>query len=368
MADRRWAGARSVAPCALLALVALAVLVVAACANSKSKSSSATVGTTTTTNGLAPGPGGGADTTPPGPTTTGIAAPPGSSRPKILVAITTGGALQALDPATGRPLRTLATGATGDEIGLSPDGLTVFYETPAGCAHQINRVPTAGGTHSVIAPGGLPTVSPDGTLLAYARQPDFSAATTVCQATDTSAAAFSVVVRDLTTGGETSFPLPPDVVSNGLPLPIAHLSWAPDSRRLAVSIGGGQDNEQWSVSIMDRTRDKYYATSALVPVSGPARSYYREVAFVPSGDLFVDRECCSGYPPQLTSSVLATVDPATGTTRQQVAIGVTTRDHASLDADGTGHWLLYLSGPDLLVSQDGGRPTTLATGFRAAAW
>jgi hypothetical protein len=119
---------------------------------------------------------------------------------------------------------------------------------------------------------------------------------------------------------------------------------------------------------MDRTRDQYYANSRSVPASGPARSYYREAVFLPGGDLFVDRECCSGYPPKVTTSALATIDAATGTIRQQVAVGLTTRDHTSLDAEGTGHWLLYLSGPDLMVSQDGARPTTLATGFQAAAW
>jgi hypothetical protein len=119
---------------------------------------------------------------------------------------------------------------------------------------------------------------------------------------------------------------------------------------------------------MDRTRDTNYPGATSVPVSGPARTYYREAVFLPNGDLFVDRECCAGYPPHVTSSELATVDAATGVSRQQVAIGLTTRDHGSLDADASGHWLLYLSGPDLLVSEDGARPTTLATGFQAATW
>ncbi len=341
--------------------VALLLLAVAACSSTKSGSATST---TRALSSASPAlTSSSTAVTAPASTAAG-----GSSRPKVLVAITTAGAVQSLDPTTGRSLRTLATGAVGDEIGLSPDGLSVFYETPAGCTHQVNRVPTAGGARSVIASGGHPTVSPDGTLLAYTRQPDFSASNSACQATDSSAAAFSVVVRDLATGRETNFPLPPAVVAGGLPLPIGHLSWAADSRRLAVSIAGGQDNEQWSVSIMDRTQDKYYGNSASIPVSGPERSYYREAALLPNGDLFVDRECCAGYPPQVTSSVLATVDAATGATRQQVAIGVTTRDHTSLDVDGSGHWLLYLSGPDLLISNDGARPTTLATGFQAAAW
>jgi hypothetical protein len=340
--------------------IALVVLLAASCSSTASRSA-----TSPTTKTRPPGLNG-TDTTAAASSTSAPVQP--GSRPKVLVAVTTAGAVQALDPATGKALRTLATGAVGEEIGLSPDGLTVYYETPVGCAHQINRVPTAGGTSTILGSGGHPTMSPDGTLLAYVLQPGFGAGTTACDRADTSAGAYAVVVRDLARGGEKSFPLPPAVVSGGLPLPIAHLSWAADNRRLAVTIGGGQDNEQWSVSIMDRTRDTNYPGATSVPVSGPARTYYREAVFLPNGDLFVDRECCAGYPPHVTSSELATVDAATGVSRQQVAIGLTTRDHGSLDADASGHWLLYLSGPDLLVSEDGARPTTLATGFQAATW
>jgi hypothetical protein len=51
-----------------------------------------------------------------------------------------------------------------------------------------------------------------------------------------------------------------------------------------------------------------------------------------------------------------------------VAIGFTDRDHRSLDSDATGRWLLYLSGQDLYVSEDGRTPTRLASGLAAAAW
>jgi hypothetical protein len=276
--------------------------------------------------------------------------------------------VQALDPADGTALRTLAAGATGDEITLTPDHASVFYERPSGCDHQISRVALAGGTATTVTVGSLPTVSPDGTQLAFARQPIGDAA--ACQSADVTAGAFSVVVRTIATGAETTFPLPPAVIANGLPLPIGHLSWAPDSRRLAVTIIGGEDNEQWAVIMFDRTRDRYYAPDNLihVPVVGEPHSYYREAVFTPDGDLFVDRECCAGYPPNVTSSALALIDPATGATRQSVAIGLTNRDHNSLDSDQSGNWLLYLSGPDLLVSHNGTKPTTLATGFRAAAW
>ncbi len=349
----------------VLAVVLLAAA--AGCSSPAQPKAAVTTRAATTTIALQPGASGGAAPTDPNSTTT-TGTP--LARPRTLVAVTTAGAVQVLDAGTGQPLRTLATGATGPEIGVSPDGGLAFYETPVGCTHQINRVATAGGTTTIIAPGSLPTVSPDGTLLAFARQPHVTANSNTCQGPDATAANFAVIVRSLTTGAETRFPLPPAVVAGGLPLPIGHLSWGPDSHRLAVSISGGQDNEQWSVMVIDRTRDKFYVPtpSAPVPAIGPKGTYLREAVFTANGALFVDRECCTGIPPKVTSSVLATIDPGTGATRQQLAIGVATRDHTSLDVDGTGHWLLYLAGPDLLISQDGARPATLASGFQAADW
>jgi WD40-like Beta Propeller Repeat len=326
--------------------------------------------------GAAKKTGAGPTTTGGGPTVTSpvtTVAPPSTStpaagRPATLVAVTTAGALQTLDPATGTSRKTLVTGATGHEIGLTPDGAAVYYETPTGCDHQLNRIATTGGNPTVVSSGSDPTVSPDGTLLAFARQPLFDAASPACPASQATASSYMIVVRNLTSGTESTFPLPPAVVSNGLPLPISHLSWAPDGRRLAVTIDGGQDNEQWGVYIFDRTTAKYYATSSPLPVVGAPRSYYREAVFLPSGDLFVDRECCTGYPPNVTATALVVVDAASGATRQEVAIGLTNRDHASLDSDAGGRWLLYLSGADLLVSEGGAKPITLTTGYRAAAW
>ena len=50
------------------------------------------------------------------------------------------------------------------------------------------------------------------------------------------------------------------------------------------------------------------------------------------------------------------------------AVGWLDRDHTSLDGDPSGHWLLYLSGPDLFLSLDGAAPFKLTTGLGAAAW
>jgi hypothetical protein len=77
--------------------------------------------------------------------------------------------------------------------------------------------------------------------------------------------------------------------------------------------------------------------------------------------------CCAGEPPTVSSTTLNEITPA-GALVQQVATGFTADDHTSLDADGTGAWILYLSGSTLYVSAGGARPAILATGFLAAAW
>jgi WD40-like Beta Propeller Repeat len=295
-------------------------------------------------------------------------APAATGRPGV-VAVTTGGAVVMLDPSTGAVARTLvASGAIGDEIAVSPGGGTAYFAAARGCAAEIESVPLAGGTPTVIAAGVLPAVSPDGTRLAFARNPLYLPAgcNPPLSATD-----FTLAIRTLSTGRQVVFPM---AANDGqtLPSPISHLSWGPDGSRLAVSIAQTQDNEGWNVIIADTTSAKYYLAGpgdSAVPLTGPqaGRSYYREGVFLPDGSLFVNRVCCLGFPPHTTSSLMWEVGTSGGLVHQ-VAIGLTSRVHGSLDADATGHWLLYLSGTDLYVSRNGATPVLVASGLSAAAW
>ena len=312
-----------------------------------------------------------ADTTAPTSVTSPSASTPAVPVRPPIVAVTSAGTLEVIDPTTGTAQRTLATGATGDEVARSPNGATVYFEVGSGCEHQIESVPFTGGSPNVVAAGMDPAVSPDGTELAYARQPDQTMPDCLTGLSNP-ASAFAVVVRQLSSGRETTYPMSPQAVATGLPAPITHLSWAPDGHRLAVSVAAEQDNEGWTVTVFDTTTADYYVGPGVtaVPVTGAAAtdSYYREAVFQPDGNLFTNRVCCSGIPPRTTSSLLVTVDPHSGRIVRQVAVGYTTVTHSSLDVDQSGHWLLYLSGDDLLVSDDGARPVSLATGFTAAAW
>lgn len=307
---------------------------------------------------------------------------PWSGRPGI-VAVITQGALVVLNPLTGVASRILvAAGVVGDALSVSPDGGSVYFAARRGCADEIESVPVAGGRPALVAPGVLPAVSPDGKRLAFAREPfgggpapsDYLNG---CHRQAATGAQFTVVIRDLAGGHETLYPAP----SPALPYPVSRLSWAPGGQRLLVSAGPSQDNEGWDLVEIDPATARSYLASAApgdsaapggsaVPLAGPpdaGRSYYREGVFLPDGGMFVNRICCTGWPVRVTSSLLWEIDPA-GHLVRQVAIGFANRDHSSLDADPTGHWLLYLSGRDLFLSLDGSAPFKLTSGLIAAAW
>jgi WD40-like Beta Propeller Repeat len=291
-------------------------------------------------------------------------APVSPGRPDI-VAVTAQGALVVLNPLSGEARRILvASGVVGGAVAVSPDGRTVYFAARSGCLGEIESVPVTGGRPRTITPGVLPALSPDGKKLAFARQPG-SGAAGVC---DYPPADDQVIVRDLAGGDETVL-----ASGNGAapPVPVTQLSWAPDSRRLLVSAGPAPGSQDRYLTVVDPATARRYLPSAssggvAVP-PGPRGSYYRDGAFLPDGDLFVSRVCCTAGAPRATSSLLLEISPS-GHLVRQVGLGFPDRAHTSFGADPTGHWLLYLSGPDLFLSLDGAAPFKLTTGLTAAAW
>jgi hypothetical protein len=292
----------------------------------------------------------------------------GAGRPDI-IAVTRQTALAVLDPLTGVARKILVRDhVLPGIISVSPDGRTVYFAAAHGCEGTIESVPAAGGRVSVIAPGALPAVSPDGTRLAFVRRPS------ACGHPGSPLTIPEVVVRDLASGAETVLTAGPRPAFSGS---VPELSWSPDGRRLLVSVGRAKNNGSnptWVLVRVDPATARYYLPSArsgasAVPVTGPdaAHSYYRGGVFLPGGNLFVDRICCTDRPSKETSDLLWEIAPS-GRLVRQVAIGWLDRDHTSLDGDPSGHWLLYLSGPDLFLSLDGTAPFKLTTGLGAAAW
>ncbi|HUY46702.1 MAG TPA: hypothetical protein VMV92_13360 [Streptosporangiaceae bacterium] len=293
------------------------------------------------------------------------------AEPPAMVAVTSRGALVVLSRATGAPNRTLVpSGVLGDEISASPDGRTVYFSRRHGCTDDVESVPVTGGPPALISTGSMPAVSPDGATLAFARQPSLTPHCT--PNTANLSAQFNLVVRTLGSGVERVYPMLPAGQSSGLPAPISHLSWAPNSTLLAVSIASIQDNEGWQIVLMDTTTAQDYLggtgdTSVPVTGSGRRRSYWREGVFMPDGGLFVSRACCAGVPVRNTSKLMWEVS-TTGAFRHLVAIGFPGLQHISLAANHSGNWLLYLAGGDLYVSYRGARPRQLGGGLIAAAW
>jgi hypothetical protein len=323
-------------------------------------------------------------TTTTGDGTTTSAASSGSSttaavstnpRPKILVVVTSAGALLRLDPTTGAQMRTLVpAGVVGDEVAVSPDRSSVYFEVNKGCDHQIQQVGINGGDISVVASGGsLPAINAAGDVLACAQEPLAYSAGCAPSGADNGAGQWKLVVDNLSTNVVKALPMTPDAVSSGLPFSISHLSWSADGSRLAVSIAAPEDNEGWALNLVDPTSASYYFGDSTPTVPLPAGQtssgwYWREGVFQPDGNLFVVKQCCAGLPQKRTSVELDQVNPTSDTTLRTVAIGLTDVDHTSLSVDTTGTWLLYLSGNNLEVSHDGARPVQLASGFVAAAW
>ncbi len=294
-----------------------------------------------------------------------------AATPPAMVAVTRGGALVTLNPATGTVTHTLVSAhVLGDEISVSSTGL-VFFAVKHGCTSEVEAIPVAGGAVTTLTRGSLPAVSPDGTKLAYADQPMLVAGC-VPHVTDL-VTLYHVDIRTLSSGATVKLPMVAPGQDSGLPYAISHLSWAADNDHLAVSIASPEDNEGWNLTIVDTSQAQYYLSGTgvtSVPVTGnptPQMSYYREGAYMPNGDLFVSRSCCGGVPPHNTSRLMWEVTTA-GALVHQVAIGFPNLDHVSLDVSSDGNWLLYLAGNDLYVSHGGATPRQVTSGLIAAAW
>jgi hypothetical protein len=225
-----------------------------------------------------------------------------------------------------------------------------------------------GGSPTVIADGTVPAISPDGTRLAYATAP-LQTGACVPNASELTKQ-YTLVIRTLATGTQAVYPQLPAGQDTGLPAPISHLSWSPDGGTLAVSIASVQDNEGWNLILLNPATARDYLTGAgdqSVPAGSPLGSYWREGVYMPNGNLFVSRACCSGFPVHNKSRLMWIVSPA-GAMQHQVAIGFANLDHTSLSASGNGSWLLYLAGDILYISHNGNKPVQLTTGMIAAAW
>ena len=308
------------------------------------------------------------------PTATSAAAQAGTE-PGIL-AVTKAGALVRLDPATGAVTQTLVpSGVTGDEVSAAKG--TVYFTAEQAHQCSVESVPEAGGTPTVIAPGGEPAVSPDGTKLAYTKWP-YNSDVGCAEQYAGPGTSDDLIIRTLASGHTVTFPQGAST-QGGLIAPISHLSWSADSSHLAVSLASIEDNEGWALNLLDVATAKYYAPSAGTSMfvastekSGQA-NYLREGVYLPNGDLFLSQACCEGLGQTGDRStngarLLLEAGPD-GTVTKQVAVGFANLTHDSLAVSPDGAWLLYVGGANLYVSKGGAKPAQLSSsGFLAATW
>jgi hypothetical protein len=300
-------------------------------------------------------------------------ATPVAAGPPPIVAVTKAGALEVLNPATGTAeTQLVAAGVIGDEVSVSASD-TIYFAVRRGCTDEIESVPLAGGTPVPVTAGQLPALSPDGTRLAFASEPDLNAPGSCLPSGGDPVPLYQLAVRTLATGAQVTYPMMPAGSDSGLPAPISHVSWAPDGQHLAVSVASVEDNEGWNLALVSTGVAKYYLSGAgvtyVLPTGSPTPklSYLREGIYLPDGNLFVSRACGGGEPETSTSRLMWEVSPA-GTLVHQVAIGFADLDHDSLDASPDGAWLLYLGGGNLFVSRGGAAPRQLTSGLIAAAF
>ncbi|MGI8451080.1 MAG: TolB family protein [Streptosporangiaceae bacterium] len=295
-----------------------------------------------------------------------------TARPPAMAGVTARGALVLLSSSTGTPVRTLVpNGVIGDEISVSADGQTIFFSRRHGCVDDVESVAVSGGKPTLLTTGSVPSLSPDGSTLAFARQPTLTRHCMKPAGSDLSAQ-YSLVTRTLGSGVERVYPMLPAGQPGGLPAPISHLSWAPNGTELAVSIAAIQDNEGWQIMLVDTATAQNYlggTGDTQVPVTGPdrRRSYWREGVYLPGGNLFASRGCCAGEPARNVSKLMWEITPG-GVFKHRVAIGFAGLDHTSLAVNQSGKWLLYLAGTGLYVSEKGARPRQVGSGLIAAAW
>lgn len=278
-----------------------------------------------------------------------------------IVAVTTAGLVEVLDPETLDATKQLSgdQDAVGDEISVTPDGKTVYFAAKQGCAAHVMSVPVNGGAPAAqVANGVLPSVSPDGRKLAFVREPYSGGPAPRVRYECGTGGMASLVIMDLPSGSSTTRPIGT--------LPISHISWSADGASVLLSAGPADGNKGWQ---LDTVLVNGTGGIGTIPVTGEnaPSSYYREGIYLPGGGLLVNRICCDDASVKPASSLILRIDQA-GNEVRRIAKAFADKDHTSMTADPSGHWIMYLSGSDLFVSHDGGAPRQVSAGLIAVAW
>lgn len=295
-----------------------------------------------------------------------VGQPTGSRAPQTLLAAGLG--VVRLDTKTGSVLEAVPVsgGESMATLSLTADGSVLYSAaTIAGCFVEMREWSIGDDDEEPLGPGLIPAVSPDGRSLAFV---DYNP----CPSDGN-----RLAVRDLLTGEERVWPLPKQRRS------VSHLvdvTWAPDSRHVAVQIGFAPDESPtlveaptaFEIRIVDTKTDDTVVQGKLVAPATEDRQWHFP-RFRDGGDTIVVTEVCCGTGAnrfEASRSVrMVEIDVATGAIVDQLLeLGQAILD---VDFDRTGDHMLYvLDGPrrPSVFRWTDGHSTKITEGFTFAEW
>lgn len=331
----------------IISLLAATLLMLAACGNDDETTTATTTSEPTTTSE--------ATTTTAGPSDEGI--------PDEIVAITANGHAVVLDATDGDEVRTLLTDMpvepASNDVAVTPDGETAYIARPGqGTAPtEIVAVPTAGGEPEVVTEGFAPSVSPDGSTLAYVGLEPVEGPQPPVPA---------IVLRDLETGEERR------LARNQEPefTYIADTAWALDGATLAFVAGEIHTGLYAldTVAAADLDASRRLGPTARSGDRGEAS--WRAVTPLDEDRLAVVETCCDVGERERWLVLAVNIAQA----EAEGGILPTERTEASrLDADPGADAILLVTdvtpeGGTLLTWPGQGEPNRVSSGVIAAAW
>ncbi len=312
-------------------------------------------------------------------------------RPKIVVVVTGSYEVAVLDADTGRRLRTLVKSGVQGQIAVDAvRGWVYFVRTGRHdgtfCDSTVWRVPVQGGRAQLIGPGSAPEVSPDGRYLAHARWSHRGCVHIPGIPSDL------LVVRDLATGAEQRYRVPPAVNADGHDYGIGTLSWSAGGTRLVVSYSQFQAQRPFRLAVFHfvhaRSGVPVPVLQRLVPdpaplsvegqrVPGPNPYVYGNGVMLANGNLLVrwsaDSLNCT-YPRARcnAASRIMEISPSTGHPVRTLPLTLPSggKDQgfrcSRLQADRSGTWALLLCGEVLWAVHGSDRPVPLVRHLSAA--